>query len=140
MSRTSSTASPPLTSAPNGVMMPARRQPDSLATALNKFCSIRTANGVYTEFGIAPFENIGVSLQCGEGHSIPVAQVWLIQPVRWLISSDAVAQKLRAGRSPHPIFASSHILLLLFVPIIPIYTYCAYIYIHITIMRYQDAR
>ena len=51
------------------------------------------------------FENIGVSLQCGEGHSIPVAQVWLIQPVRWLISSDAVAQKLRAGRSPHPIFA-----------------------------------
>ena len=51
------------------------------------------------------FENIGVSLQCGEGHSIPVAQVWLIQPVRWLISSDAVAQKLRAGSSPHPIFA-----------------------------------
>ena len=51
------------------------------------------------------FENIGVSLQCGEGHSIPVAQVWLIQPVRWLISSDAVAQKLRAGNSPHPIFA-----------------------------------
>jgi len=40
------------------------------------------------------FENIGVPLQHGEGHSIPVAQMWLIQPVRWLISSDAVAQKL----------------------------------------------
>ena len=37
----------------------------------------------------------------------PVAQVWLIQPVRWLISSDAVAQKLRAGSSPHPIFAAA---------------------------------
>ncbi|MGO5116678.1 hypothetical protein ACTQ33_17125, partial [Candidatus Avoscillospira sp. LCP25S3_F1] len=26
----------------------------SPATALNKFCSIRTLNGVYTEFGIDP--------------------------------------------------------------------------------------
>lgn len=26
------------------------------ATVLNKFCSIRTSNGVYTEFGIDPIE------------------------------------------------------------------------------------
>ncbi|MGO5116659.1 hypothetical protein ACTQ33_17010, partial [Candidatus Avoscillospira sp. LCP25S3_F1] len=29
----------------------------SPATALNKFCSIRTLNGVYTEFGIDPVKN-----------------------------------------------------------------------------------
>ena len=45
---------PPLTSATTGVMLLKRRQPDSPATALNKFCSIRTLNGVYTEFGIDP--------------------------------------------------------------------------------------
>ena len=44
-----------LTSAPTGVMLLTRRQPDSPATALNKFCSIRTSHGVYTEFGIDPF-------------------------------------------------------------------------------------
>ena len=35
-------------------MMPARRQPDKPAAASNKLCSIRTLNGVYTEFGIDP--------------------------------------------------------------------------------------
>ena len=48
-----------------------------MATALNKFCSIRTANGVYTEFGIAPrealidlvdhikvYENGNISVKC----------------------------------------------------------------------------
>ncbi len=30
------------------------QQPDSTAAALNKFCSICTPNGVYTEFGIDP--------------------------------------------------------------------------------------
>ena len=37
-------------------MMPARRQPDKPAAASNKLCSIRTLNGVYTEFGIDPQE------------------------------------------------------------------------------------
>ncbi|MFR3290765.1 MAG: recombinase family protein [Lachnospiraceae bacterium] len=35
-------------------MLLKRRQPDKPAAALNKFCSIRTSNGVYTEFGIDP--------------------------------------------------------------------------------------
>ena len=39
---------------PTGVMVLKRQLPDSLATALNKYCSIHTLNGVYTEFGIAP--------------------------------------------------------------------------------------
>ena len=43
-----------MTSNPSGVMMPARRQPDKPAAASNKLCSIRTLNGVYTEFGIDP--------------------------------------------------------------------------------------
>ena len=47
-------ATPPLTSAPTGVMLFTRRQPDKPATALNQFCSIRTSNGVYTELGIDP--------------------------------------------------------------------------------------
>ena len=47
-------APPPLTSNPTGVMLLTRRQPDKPAAALNKFCSIRTLNGVYTEFGIDP--------------------------------------------------------------------------------------
>ena len=38
-------------------MLLTRRQPDSPATALNKFCSICTPNEVYTEFGIDP-ENL----------------------------------------------------------------------------------
>ena len=33
-------------------MLLKRRQPDEPAAALNKFCSICTLNGVYTEFGI----------------------------------------------------------------------------------------
>ena len=48
------TATPPLTSAPTGVMLFTRRQPDGPATTLNQFCSIRTSNGVYTELGIDP--------------------------------------------------------------------------------------
>ena len=39
---------------PTGVMLLTRRQPDSPATALNKFCSMCTPNRVYTEFGIDP--------------------------------------------------------------------------------------
>ena len=35
-------------------MLLARRQPDKPAAATNKFCSIRTRNGLYTEFGIDP--------------------------------------------------------------------------------------
>lgn len=35
-------------------MLLARRQPDKPAAATNKLCSIRTRNGVYTEFGIDP--------------------------------------------------------------------------------------
>ena len=37
-------------------MLLARRQPDKPAAATNKLCSIRTRNGVYTEFGIDPPE------------------------------------------------------------------------------------
>ncbi len=33
-------------------MLLKRRQLDKPAAALNKFCSIRTLNGVYAEFGI----------------------------------------------------------------------------------------
>ena len=35
-------------------MLLPRRQPDKPAAATNKFCSIRTRNGLYTEFGIDP--------------------------------------------------------------------------------------
>ena len=35
-------------------MLLTRRQPDKPAAATNRFCSIRTLNGVYTEFGIDP--------------------------------------------------------------------------------------
>ena len=35
-------------------MLLPRRQPDKPAAATNKLCSIRTRNGVYTEFGIDP--------------------------------------------------------------------------------------
>ncbi|MGN9098132.1 hypothetical protein, partial [Flintibacter porci] len=45
-----------------GVMLLTRRQPDSPATALNKFCSICTPNGVYTEFGIDPLEKYTVKI------------------------------------------------------------------------------
>lgn len=48
------TAPPSLTLSPTGVMLLKRRQPDKPAAALNKFCSIRTLNGIYTEFGIDP--------------------------------------------------------------------------------------
>ena len=47
-------------------MLLKRRQPDKPAAALNKFCSIRTSNGVYTEFGIDPIE-----LQSGAGSLLP---------------------------------------------------------------------
>lgn len=43
-----------MTSTPTGVMLLARRQPDKPAAATNKLCSIRTRNGLYTEFGIDP--------------------------------------------------------------------------------------
>lgn len=43
-----------LTSDPTRVMFLTWQQPDSTAAALNKFCSICTPNGVYTEFGIDP--------------------------------------------------------------------------------------
>lgn len=43
-------------------MLLKRRQPDSPATALNKFCSIRTSNGIYTEFGIDPPSEIPESV------------------------------------------------------------------------------
>lgn len=35
-------------------MLLTRRQPDKPTAAANKLCSIRTLNGVYTEFGIDP--------------------------------------------------------------------------------------
>ena len=44
-----------LTSDPTRVMFLTWQQPDSTAAALNKFCSICTPNGVYTEFGIDPW-------------------------------------------------------------------------------------
>ena len=46
-----------LTSDPTRVMFLTWQQPDSTAAALNKFCSICTPNGVYTEFGIDPTLN-----------------------------------------------------------------------------------
>ena len=36
-------------------MLLTRRQPDKPAAAANNLCSIRTLNGLYTEFGIDPF-------------------------------------------------------------------------------------
>ena len=36
-------------------MLLKRQQPGPPATALNQFCSIRTLNGLYTEFWIDPF-------------------------------------------------------------------------------------
>ena len=52
-------------------MLLKRRQPDSSAATLNKFCSIRTIDGVYTEFGIDPTistikklcDGLGISIQ-----------------------------------------------------------------------------
>ena len=55
-------------------MLLKRRQPDSPATALNKFCSIRTPNGVYTEFGIDPKFFVVIA--------IIVVLVILLTPVR----------------------------------------------------------
>ncbi len=37
-------------------MLSIRRQPDKPAAAANKFCSIRTPNRIYTEFGIDPVD------------------------------------------------------------------------------------
>ena len=51
-----------LTSDPTRVMLLTWQQPDSTATALNKFCSICTPNGVYTEFGIDPIKEIAETL------------------------------------------------------------------------------
>ena len=42
-------------------MLLARRQPDKPAAATNKLCSIRTRNGVYTEFGIDPEDEVANS-------------------------------------------------------------------------------
>lgn len=41
-------------SVPTSVMLLPRRQSDKSAAASNKFCSIRTLNGLYAEFGIDP--------------------------------------------------------------------------------------
>ena len=49
-----------LTSDPTRVMFLTWQQPDSTAAALNKFCSICTPNGVYTEFGIDPMAQAGI--------------------------------------------------------------------------------
>ena len=40
---------------PTGVMLLKRQQPDKPAAASNKFCSICTLYGVYTESGIDPW-------------------------------------------------------------------------------------
>ena len=67
-----------MTSDPTGVMLLTRRQPDSPATALNKFCSICTPNGVYTEFGIDPrfeYERIVVALTQRIEHDAPVTEI-----------------------------------------------------------------
>ena len=42
-------------------MLLIRRQPDKPAAAANKFCSIRTPNGIYTEFGIDPEDEVANS-------------------------------------------------------------------------------
>ena len=52
-----------LTSDPTRVMLLTWQQPDSTATALNKFCSICTPYGVYTEFGIDPLETVNWYLE-----------------------------------------------------------------------------
>ena len=44
-------------------MLLTRRQPDKPTAAANKLCSIRTLNGVYTEFGIDPSEGRDVDLR-----------------------------------------------------------------------------
>ena len=43
-------------------MLLPRRQPDKPAAATNKLCSIRTRNGVYTEFGIDPDDRLARQL------------------------------------------------------------------------------
>ena len=43
-------------------MLLTRRQPDKPAAAANNLCSIRTLNGLYTEFGIDP--NSALMLVC----------------------------------------------------------------------------
>ena len=44
-------------------MLLPRRQPDKPAAATNKLCSIRTRNGVYTEFGIDPLSLLLASME-----------------------------------------------------------------------------
>ena len=48
-----------MTSAPIGVMLLKRRQPDALAAAPNKHCPVLTLYGLYTEFGIDPWTQAG---------------------------------------------------------------------------------
>ncbi|HJD97758.1 IS30 family transposase [Mailhella massiliensis] len=44
-------------------MLLTRRQPDKPAAAANNLCSIRTLNGLYTEFGIDPKSRLLLSLK-----------------------------------------------------------------------------
>ena len=59
-----------LTSDPTRVMFLTWQQPGSTAAALNKFCSICTPNGVYTEFGIDPLKQIQAFL--GHDYNSPI--------------------------------------------------------------------
>lgn len=69
-----------LTSDPTRVMLLTWQQPDSTATALNKFCSICTPNGVYTEFGIDPVRKIIYTTNIIEGLNRQFRQITKNKP------------------------------------------------------------
>ena len=69
-----------LTSDPTRVMFLTWQQPDSTAAALNKFCSICTPNGVYTEFGIDPVRKIIYTTNIIEGLNHQFRQITKNKP------------------------------------------------------------
>ena len=69
-----------LTSDPTRVMFLTWQQPDSTAAALNKFCSICTPNGVYTEFGIDPVRKIIYTTNIIEGLNRQFRQITKNKP------------------------------------------------------------
>ena len=96
-------------------MLLTRRQPDSPATVLNKFCSICTPNGVYTEFGIDPRDVTEFKLINGKKaylsaildlHDKSIVAYALGQSNNNQLVFDTFDRAVRANPSAHPLFHS----------------------------------
>ena len=80
----------PLTSYPAGVMLLARRRPFYPSAAHDKFLSICTAFGGYTEFGIVPTDITEFALPEGKLYLLPLIDCF-----------DGLVVNWTAGRSPN---------------------------------------